>query len=68
MKKKLINFVYNSISENSPVGYILEEDLKYPDELHDSHSNYPLAPESVQICCLSIVVKLLINMKNELVG
>ena len=39
----------SSISENSFVGYILEVDLEYPDELHNLYNNYPLAPEKLEI-------------------
>ena len=47
--KNLDNFDVNSISEKSPVGYILEVDLEYPDELHVLHNDYPLAPEKIAI-------------------
>ena len=43
--KDVDNFNVNSISENSSTGCILEIDLKYPDELHELHNDYPLAPE-----------------------
>ena len=43
------SFDVNSISEKSPIGYIFEVDLEYPDELHVLHSDYPLAPEKLPI-------------------
>ncbi|GBO33084.1 hypothetical protein AVEN_241115-1 [Araneus ventricosus] len=38
-----------SIPQDSSEGYIVEVDLKYPEELHDLHNNYPLAPEKTDI-------------------
>ncbi|XP_043477549.1 uncharacterized protein LOC122508334 [Leptopilina heterotoma] len=38
------NFDFN-ISDDSPFGYILEVDLNYPKELHDTHSDLPFCSE-----------------------
>ena len=38
-----------NIKSNSSTVYILEADLEYPQELHDIHNNYPLAPEKIGI-------------------
>ena len=35
------------INEKSPIGYFLKVDLEYPDELHELHRDYPLAPEKL---------------------
>ena len=53
-----------SINEKSDVGYILEVDLKNPDELDELHNDYSLAPEKLTATndilpnyCKSIAVK-----------
>ena len=38
-----------TVPSESETGYILEVDIEYPNALHDSHSDYPLAPENVCI-------------------
>ena len=38
-----------TVSNNANKGYILEVDLEYPDDIHDVHSDYPLAAESKTI-------------------
>ena len=47
--KNVDEFDVMSISEKSLIGYFLEVDLKYPDELHELHNDYPLAPEKLAV-------------------
>ena len=35
--------------DDQEVGYFVECDLHYPDELHDEHNDYPLAPERIVV-------------------
>ena len=48
-QNEIDKFDVNSIEENSSDGCILDVDLEYPDELHDFHNVYSLAPEKLQI-------------------
>ena len=58
--KNVDNFDVNSVSENSSIGYLLEVDIEYPDELHALHNDHPIAPEKT---CNSLwhVVRLLLK-------
>ena len=47
--KDIDGFDVNSISKKSPIGYILEVDLEYPEELYVLHNDYSLAPEKLAI-------------------
>ena len=47
--KSFDRFDVDSVSENSEIGYILEINLEYPDELHVLHNDYPLVPEKLAI-------------------
>ena len=48
-KKEINGFCLNYFNETSSIGYILEVNLKYPDESHDLHYDYSLAPEKLEI-------------------
>ena len=44
--------------------FVLEFDLKYPDDLHDSDSDYPLAPEKLVISS-NMLSKYCSNIANK---
>ena len=52
------------IGENSVDGNILEANLEYPDELHELHSFYPLAPEKLEISH-GMLSKCISNIANK---
>ena len=67
---KDIDKIKIKIKSNSSIGYILEADLEYLKELHDTYNDYPLAPEKICIqkewlshYCLNIA-----NERNITIG
>ena len=54
------------INDKSLIGYFLEVDLDYPEELHELHNDLPLVPEKLTVSndmLSKIVKKLVINIK-----
>ena len=47
--KNVDEFDVVSISEKSWIGYLVEVDLQYPDELHELQNDYPLASEKLAV-------------------
>ena len=48
VNNKVVNRILNR-SAYSLYGYFLEGDLDYPEELHDSHKDFPMAPEKIKV-------------------
>ena len=48
-EKDVQSFDVMSVEDDADTGYFLEVDLGYPEQLHDLHSDYPLAPEKMLI-------------------
>ena len=53
---------WDSICNEEGKGCILEVDLEYPEDLHDEHNEYPLAPERLKV---GKVDKLIPNLRNK---
>ena len=47
--KNIDKFDIMPVSDKSPIGYFLEVDLEYPEELHELHNDFPLAPEKIAV-------------------
>ena len=62
--KNVEEFDVMSVNEKGLIGYFLKADLEYPDELHELHNDYLLAPEKIAVSsymlsnyCKEIAVK-----------
>ena len=52
----------NELEDWKHLSCFLEVDLEYPEDLHDPHNDYPLAPERIKI---GNVEKLIPNLNNK---
>ena len=52
----------DEVDDSKHLSCFLEVDLEYPEDLHDLHNDYPLAPERVKI---GNIEKLIRNLNNR---
>ena len=43
------DFNLDYYSNGSPIGYFIETDLNFPDELHDLHNDYPIVGQKIAV-------------------
>ena len=48
-EEKISEINFDLVSGDSNDGYILEVDLEYPEDLHNLHNDYQLAPEKLKL-------------------
>ncbi|CAG9815534.1 unnamed protein product [Phaedon cochleariae] len=53
-----------SVLDDSPIGYILQVDLEYPEVLHDLHKDFPFCAEH-RVSPASELSKLMANLYNK---
>ena len=55
------------LDDNGDRGYFFEVDLEYPKELHNSHNDYPLAPEKKLVTkeMMSVKTRSIMNYNND---
>ena len=61
-EKKLVSLDPTLLDTEDKTGYILQVDLEYPEELHNAHNDYSLAPENITI---NKTDKLTPNLNNK---
>ena len=54
MSKQLLTSVFEWMADDElddwkHLSYFLEVDLEYPEDLHNLHNDYPLAPERIKL-------------------
>ena len=57
----------NELDDWKHLSCFLEFDLEYPEDLHDLHNYYPLAPERVKIGNVEKLIRNLYNKTNYVV-
>ena len=48
-KQQIKNINWKTVPKDNKIGYLLEVDLEYPNELHDLHNDYPCAAEQIKV-------------------